>query len=168
MTQARNKNNREQPDRYGLTPSLAEAFGTRVTEIESRYPRRLPPLLGGNAPDERYRPNFGTGALHACPELIGLPTSRFFFGNIPIPSQSRQFEQTDPAQIGDRSRANSRDDRQNRDQRTSNGHNSDRFRTTYRDRNREYSGARSNATRAGRQPTAEISPQALYRSPASF
>ncbi len=28
----------------------AEAFGTRVTEIESRYPRRLPPLLGGNAP----------------------------------------------------------------------------------------------------------------------
>jgi hypothetical protein len=54
-------------------------------------------------------------------------------------SPSRQFEQSDPAQIDDRSRANSRDDRQIRDQRTSNGHNSDRFRTTYRDRNREYS-----------------------------
>ena len=25
----------------------AETFGTRVNEIESRYPRRLPPLLGG-------------------------------------------------------------------------------------------------------------------------
>jgi hypothetical protein len=57
----------------------AEAFGTRVNEIESRYPRRLPPLLGGNASDERYRPYFGTGALHACPELIGLPTLSLFF-----------------------------------------------------------------------------------------
>ena len=63
----------------------AEAFGTRVTEIESRYPRRLPPLLGGNAPDERHRPYFGTGAIHACPELIGLPTLRVFFESIPIP-----------------------------------------------------------------------------------
>ncbi len=54
-------------------------------------------------------------------------------------SPSRQFEQTDPAQIDDRSRANSRDDRQSRDQRASNRDNSDRFRTTYRDRNREYS-----------------------------
>ena len=61
----------------------AEAFGTRVTEIESRYPRRLPPLLGGNAPYERYRPYFGTGAIHACPELIGLPTLRLFFASIP-------------------------------------------------------------------------------------
>ena len=63
----------------------AEAFGTRVTKIESRYPRRLPPLLGGNGLDERYRPYFGTGALHACPELIGLPTLRLFFESIPIP-----------------------------------------------------------------------------------
>ena len=62
----------------------AEAFGTRVNEIESRYPRRLPPLLGGNGPHERYRPYFGTGAIHACPELIGLLTLRPFFGNIPI------------------------------------------------------------------------------------
>lgn len=62
----------------------AEAFGTRVTKIESRYARRLPPLLGGNAPDERYRPYFGTGALHACPEFIGLPTLRLFFGSIQI------------------------------------------------------------------------------------
>jgi hypothetical protein len=72
----------------------AEAFGTRVNEIESRYPRRLPPLLGGNAPDERYRPYFGTGALHACPELIGLRTLRLFFESIPIPlcldKQSKQ------------------------------------------------------------------------------
>ncbi len=37
------------------------------------------------------------------------------------------------------SRAHSRDDRQSRDQRTSNRDNSDRFRTTYRHRNREYS-----------------------------
>lgn len=63
----------------------AEAFGTRVNEIESRYPRRLPPRLGGNAPDESCRPYFGTGALHACPELIGLPTLRLFFEIIPIP-----------------------------------------------------------------------------------
>ena len=63
----------------------AEAFGTRVNEIESRYPRRLPPLLGGNGPHERYRPYFGTGALHACPELIGLPILRLFFESIPIP-----------------------------------------------------------------------------------
>ncbi len=62
----------------------AEAFGTRVNEIESRYPRRLPPQLGGNGPYKRYRPYFGTGAIHACPELIGLLTLRPFFGNIPI------------------------------------------------------------------------------------
>jgi hypothetical protein len=62
----------------------AEAFGTRVNEIESRYPRRLPPLLGGNGPHKRYRPYFGTGAIHACPELIGLRTLRPFFGYIPI------------------------------------------------------------------------------------
>src|SRR6266851_6016616 len=37
------------------------------------------------------------------------------------------------------SRANSHSDRQSRDQRDSNRDNSDRFRTTYRDRNREYS-----------------------------
>ena len=63
----------------------AEAFGTRVNKIESRYPRRLPPLSGGNVSDERYRPNFGTGALLACPELIDLPTLRLFFESIPIP-----------------------------------------------------------------------------------
>ena len=63
----------------------AEAFGTRVNEIESRYPRRLPPLLGGNAPYKRYRPYFGTGAIHACPELIGLRTLRPFFESIPVP-----------------------------------------------------------------------------------
>ena len=62
----------------------AEAFGTRVTKIESRYPRRLPPLLGGNVANERYRPYFGIGAIHACPELIGLATLRLFFENIPI------------------------------------------------------------------------------------
>ena len=54
-------------------------------------------------------------------------------------SLSRQFEQTDPAQIGDRSRGNSPADRQNRDRSTSQKDSSDRFRTTYRDRNREYS-----------------------------
>ena len=61
-----------------------EAFGIRVPKIESRYPRRLPPLLGGNAANERYRPYFGIGAIHACPELTGLPTLRRFFENIPI------------------------------------------------------------------------------------
>jgi hypothetical protein len=69
----------------GSRPRWAEAFGTRINEIESRYPRRLPPLLGGNGLNECYRPYFGTGALHACPELIGLPTLRLFFQNIPIP-----------------------------------------------------------------------------------
>jgi hypothetical protein len=71
--------------RTGSRLHWAEAFGTRVTKIESRYPRRLPPLLGGNGLDERYRPYFGTGAIHACPELIGLPTLRLFFESIPIP-----------------------------------------------------------------------------------
>ena len=60
-----------------------EAFGTRVTKIESRYPRRLPPLLGGNGLNDRYRPYFGTGAIHACPELIRLPTLRPFLENLP-------------------------------------------------------------------------------------
>ena len=63
----------------------AEAFGTRVTKIESRYSRRLPPLLGGNVPIDRYRPYFGPGAIHACPEFIGLLTSRHFFEIIPVP-----------------------------------------------------------------------------------
>ena len=54
-------------------------------------------------------------------------------------SLSRQFEQTDPAQIDHRSRGNSPADRQNRDRSTSHRDSSDRFRTTYRDRNREYS-----------------------------
>ncbi len=54
-------------------------------------------------------------------------------------SLSPQIEQTDRAQMDRGSRANVRDDHQSRDQRTSNGRNSDRFRTTYRDRSREYS-----------------------------
>ena len=62
-----------------------EAFGTRVNEIESRYPRRLPPLLGGVMSQTSVTaPTLGTGALHACPELIGLLTLRPFFVNIPI------------------------------------------------------------------------------------
>ncbi len=54
-------------------------------------------------------------------------------------SSSRQSEQTDRAQLDRASPASSSGDRQSRDQRTSNRDNSDRFRTTYRDRNREYS-----------------------------
>jgi len=53
-------------------------------------------------------------------------------------SLSRQSEQTDRAQMDRGSRANSHSDRQSRDQRASNRDNSNRFRTTYRDRNREY------------------------------
>jgi len=52
---------------------------------------------------------------------------------------SRQTEHTDRAQMDRSSRAGSPGDRQSRDQRDSNRDNSDRFRTTYRDRNREYS-----------------------------
>lgn len=54
-------------------------------------------------------------------------------------SSSRQTEHTDRAQVSRGSRARSTIDRQSRDQRDSNRDNSDRFRTTYRDRNREYS-----------------------------
>jgi len=54
-------------------------------------------------------------------------------------SPSRQSEQTDRAQMDRGSRADSHTERQSRDQRTSNRDNSDRFRTTYRHRNREYS-----------------------------
>jgi hypothetical protein len=54
-------------------------------------------------------------------------------------SPSRQSEQADRAQMDRGSRASSHGDRQSRDQRDSNRDNSDRFRTTYRQRNREYS-----------------------------
>jgi hypothetical protein len=54
-------------------------------------------------------------------------------------SASRQSEQTDRAQMDRGSRAGSPSDRQSRDPRASNRDSSDRFRTAYRDRNREYS-----------------------------
>jgi hypothetical protein len=54
-------------------------------------------------------------------------------------SPSRQTEQVDRAQMERGSRAGSTDDRQSQDQRDSSRDNSDRFRTTYGDRNREYS-----------------------------
>jgi hypothetical protein len=54
-------------------------------------------------------------------------------------SPSRQTEQVDRAQMERGSRAGSTVDRQSQDQRDSSRDNSDRFRTTYRDRNREYS-----------------------------
>jgi hypothetical protein len=59
-------------------------------------------------------------------------TLRPFFGNIPIVLRHR-------AQMDRGSRASSHGDRQSRDQRDSNRDNSDRFRTTYHQRNREYS-----------------------------
>lgn len=123
----------------GSRPHWAETFGTRVNEIESRYPRRLPPLLGGNGLNECYRPYFGTGALHACPELIGLPTLRLFFQNIPIPLCLNDLsKQTALRWIVARAQPRVAD-RQSRDQRGCNRDNSHRFRTTYRGRNREYS-----------------------------
>jgi len=54
-------------------------------------------------------------------------------------SLSRQSEQTDRAQMDRGSRASSTADRQSRDRSTSRRGNSDRFRSAYRDRNREYS-----------------------------
>ena len=54
-------------------------------------------------------------------------------------SPSRQTEHADRAQMDRGSRAGSPSDRQSRDPRASNRDSSDRFRTTYRDRNREYS-----------------------------
>lgn len=54
-------------------------------------------------------------------------------------SPSRQSEQADRAQMYRGSRASSQGGRQSRDQRGSNRDNSDRFRTTYHQRNREYS-----------------------------
>jgi len=54
-------------------------------------------------------------------------------------SPSRQTEQVDRAQMERGSRAGSTVDRQSQDQRDSSRDNSDRFRTTYRDCNREYS-----------------------------
>ena len=54
-------------------------------------------------------------------------------------SPSRQTEHTDRAQMDRGSRAGTTSDRQSRDSRASNRDSSDRFRTTYRDHNREYS-----------------------------
>ncbi len=54
-------------------------------------------------------------------------------------SPSPQSDHADRLQLDRGSRANSRDDRQSRDQGVSNRDNSDRLRTTYRNRNREYS-----------------------------
>jgi hypothetical protein len=54
-------------------------------------------------------------------------------------SPSRQTEHADRAQLDRGSRAGSPGDRESRDQRDSRRDNSDRFRTTYRDHNREYS-----------------------------
>ena len=54
-------------------------------------------------------------------------------------SPSRQTEHADRAQMDRGSRAGSPSDRQSRDARASKRDSSDRFRTTYRDRNREYS-----------------------------
>ena len=54
-------------------------------------------------------------------------------------SPSRQSEHADRLQLDRGSRTSSLDDRQSRDQRASNRDNCDRFRTTYRQRNREYS-----------------------------
>ncbi len=54
-------------------------------------------------------------------------------------SPSQQSEQPDRAQMDRGSRASSHGDRQSRDQRDSNRDNSDRFRTMYHQRNREYS-----------------------------
>ena len=54
-------------------------------------------------------------------------------------SPSRQTEQVDRAQMERGSRAGLTGDRRGQDQRDSSRDNSDRFRTTYRDRNREYS-----------------------------
>lgn len=54
-------------------------------------------------------------------------------------SLPRQSEQTDRAQADRGSRGSSHAERQSRDRKTPNRDNSDRFRTTYRYRNREYS-----------------------------
>lgn len=54
-------------------------------------------------------------------------------------SLPRQSEQTDRAQVDRGSRGSSHAERQSRDPKTPDRGNSDRFRTTYRDRNREYS-----------------------------
>jgi hypothetical protein len=62
-----------------------------------------------------------------------------FLGKHSGTSPSRQSEQADRAQMDRGSRAGSPSDRQSRDPRASNSDSSDRFRTTYRDRNREYS-----------------------------
>ncbi len=54
-------------------------------------------------------------------------------------SPSRQSDHADRLQLDRGSRVSSRDDRQSRDQKASNRDNSDRFRTTHRNRSREYS-----------------------------